>query len=119
MTGQTIAPCLWFETEALEAAEFYASVFPNSAVVSVQKAPVDTPGAKAGSVLLVQFRLAGQDYQALNGGSFYDHYRTRDGRWFSVGSLEPAFMQAFCAALGRPELASRGLSPALESWCCM
>lgn len=49
--------------------------------------------------------------QALNGGSFYDYYRTRDGRWFSVGSLEPQFMQQFCAAIGRPELAARGLSP--------
>ena len=48
--------------------------------------------------------------QALNGGSFYDYYRTRDGRWFAVGSLEPQFMQQFCAAIGRPELASRGLS---------
>ena len=49
--------------------------------------------------------------QALNGGSFYDYYRTRDGRWFSVGSLEPQFMQQFCAALGRPELAALGVSP--------
>lgn len=48
--------------------------------------------------------------QALNGGSFYDYYRTRDGRWFSVGSLEPQFMQQLCAALGRPELATWGLS---------
>jgi len=48
--------------------------------------------------------------QALNGGSFYDYYRTRDGHWFSVGSLEPQFMQQFCAAIGRPELAMRGLS---------
>jgi len=46
----------------------------------------------------------------LNGGSFYDYYRTRDGRWFSVGSLEPQFMQQFCAAIGRPELVARGLS---------
>jgi alpha-methylacyl-CoA racemase len=52
--------------------------------------------------------------QALNGGSFYDYYRTRDGRWFSVGSLEPQFMQQLCAAIGRPELASRGLSPKPE-----
>ncbi len=48
--------------------------------------------------------------QALNGGSFYDYYRTRDGRWLSVGSLEPQFMQQFCQALDRPELAARGLS---------
>lgn len=51
---------------------------------------------------------------ALNGGSFYDYYRTRDGRWFSVGSLEPQFMQQFCTAIGRPELAARGLSPKPE-----
>jgi alpha-methylacyl-CoA racemase len=48
--------------------------------------------------------------QVLNGGSFYDYYRTRDGRWLSVGSLEPQFMQRFCAVIGRPELAARGLS---------
>ena len=52
--------------------------------------------------------------QALNGGSFYDYYRTRDGRWFSVGSLEPQFMLQFCQAIGRPELAARGLSPSAE-----
>lgn len=48
---------------------------------------------------------------ALNGGSFYDYYRSRDGQWFSVGSLEPQFMQQLCSALGRPELAELGLRP--------
>ncbi|MBK5542979.1 CoA transferase [Pseudomonas sp. TH05] len=52
--------------------------------------------------------------QMLNGGSFYDYYRSRDGRWLSVGSLEPGFMQALCDALGRPELAAQGLSPRPE-----
>ncbi len=47
----------------------------------------------------------------LNGGSFYDYYRSRDGRWMAVGSLEPAFMQQLCEALGRPELAAQGLKP--------
>lgn len=51
-----------------------------------------------------------RDTQMLNGGSFYDYYRSRDGRWFSVGGLEPAFLQGMCAALGRPELARLGLS---------
>lgn len=50
----------------------------------------------------------------LNGGSFYDYYRTRDGRWMSVGSLEPAFMQQLCTALGRPELAAQGMAPELK-----
>ncbi|MCR4541744.1 CoA transferase [Pseudomonas sp. 18.1.10] len=53
----------------------------------------------------------GRESHVLNGGSFYDYYRTRDGRWMSVGSLEPAFMQQLCATLGRPELAAQGLSP--------
>jgi predicted 3-demethylubiquinone-9 3-methyltransferase (glyoxalase superfamily) len=65
---QTITPCLWFESEALEAAEFYTSVFPNSSIVAIQRAPADTPGPKAGAVLMVRFKLAGQSYQALNGG---------------------------------------------------
>ncbi|VVN67423.1 CaiB/BaiF CoA transferase family protein [Pseudomonas fluorescens] len=52
-----------------------------------------------------------RENQMLNGGSFYDYYRSRDGRWLSVGSLEPAFMQQLCTALGRPELAAQGLSP--------
>ena len=68
MSNQKITPCLWFETQALEAAEFYTSIFPNSAIHHVQRAPTDTPGQKAGGVLLVVFSLAGQGYQALNGG---------------------------------------------------
>ncbi|MFJ3481928.1 CaiB/BaiF CoA transferase family protein [Pseudomonas sp. NPDC090202] len=55
-----------------------------------------------------------REEQMLNGGSFYDYYRSRDGRWFAVGSLEPGFMQALCAVLQRPELAARGLSPAAD-----
>ena len=47
----------------------------------------------------------------LNGGSFYDYYRSRDGRWLSVGSLEPDFMKRLCTALGLEELANLGLSP--------
>ncbi len=50
----------------------------------------------------------------LNGGSFYDYYRSREGRWMSVGSLEPGFMQQLCETLGRPELAAQGLSPKPE-----
>lgn len=55
-----------------------------------------------------------RESHVLNGGSFYDYYRSRDGRWMSVGSLEPAFMQQLCAVLGRPELAAQGLSPKPE-----
>lgn len=44
----------------------------------------------------------------LNGGGYYDYYRTGDGRYMSVGSLEPKFWQGFCQAIGRPELVAQG-----------
>jgi crotonobetainyl-CoA:carnitine CoA-transferase CaiB-like acyl-CoA transferase len=67
--------------------------------------------AMAGAGYLACGEEPGREQQMLNGGSFYDYYRSRDGRWLSVGSLEPAFMQQLCTALGRPELAAQGLSP--------
>ncbi|UZE10504.1 CaiB/BaiF CoA transferase family protein [Pseudomonas sp. B21-053] len=70
--------------------------------------------AMAGAGYLACGVEPGREEQMLNGGSFYDYYRSRDGRWLSVGSLEPAFMQQLCSALGRPELAAQGLSPKPE-----
>jgi crotonobetainyl-CoA:carnitine CoA-transferase CaiB-like acyl-CoA transferase len=70
--------------------------------------------AMAGAGYLACGVEPGREEQMLNGGSFYDYYRSRDGRWLSVGSLEPAFMQQLCSALGRPELAVQGLSPKPE-----
>lgn len=70
--------------------------------------------AMAGAGYLACGVETGWETHVLNGGSFYDYYRSRDGRWMSVGSLEPAFMQQLCAAFGRPELAVQGLSPKPE-----
>ncbi len=95
-TQQMITPCLWFESEALEAAEFYTSVFPNSSIVTVQRTPADTPGPKAGSVLLVQFKLAGQDYQALNGGP---HDKFNDAISLSVMCQDQKEVDRFWSAL--------------------
>jgi predicted 3-demethylubiquinone-9 3-methyltransferase (glyoxalase superfamily) len=63
-----ISPCLWFDGVAEEAAEFYTSLFPNSRIDSVDRAPGDTPSGPKGSVLTVPFTLAGRSYIALNGG---------------------------------------------------
>ncbi|MEZ5935380.1 MAG: VOC family protein [Alphaproteobacteria bacterium] len=65
---QTISPCLWFDGRAEETAAFYASVFPDARIDHVWKSAIDTPGAKEGEVILVEFTIAGQSYQALNGG---------------------------------------------------
>ena len=62
-----ITPNLWFDTQGLEAAEFYVSVFPNSQVKDVTYYNDAGPG-KAGTVLTVDFVLDGQDYTAINGG---------------------------------------------------
>ena len=70
-TEQKITPCLWFESEALEAAQFYTALFPDSEVRDVHRSATDYPGGKMGSVLLVSFTIAGQNYQALNGGGMH------------------------------------------------
>src|SRR3546814_18351373 len=64
-----IAPGLWFDGEAEEAARFYVSLLPDSRIDHVQKNVTDSPAGKAGSVLVVRFTLAGQRYLALNGRS--------------------------------------------------
>jgi len=66
--------------------------------------------AMAGAGFLACGVTPAPEEQMLNGGSFYDYYRSREGRWFSVGSLEPGFMGQLCNALKRPELAAFGLS---------
>jgi predicted 3-demethylubiquinone-9 3-methyltransferase (glyoxalase superfamily) len=63
-----IAPCLWFASEAEEAANFYVPLFPDSRVDEVQRNVMDSPGGRKGTVLVVQFTLAGQRFLALNGG---------------------------------------------------
>jgi predicted 3-demethylubiquinone-9 3-methyltransferase (glyoxalase superfamily) len=62
-----ITPCLWFDGNGLEAAEFYVSVLPNSRITQVTHYGPDQPGAD-GAVLTVAFELDGQPYVALNGG---------------------------------------------------
>lgn len=64
MTRQKITPCLWFDGKAEEAARFYVSLFPNSELTGL------TPGPN-GAPLVVQFRLAGQEFLALNGGPMF------------------------------------------------
>ncbi len=54
--------------------------------------------------------LPGYETDPLGGGSFYDVYRTRDGRYLAVGSLEPKFWTGFCEAIGRPDLVDLGFA---------
>ena len=65
-----IAPCLWFNGEAEDAAKLYVALFPDSAIVAVSRWGAGAP-FPAGTALMVEFKLAGQRYQALNGGPQY------------------------------------------------
>ncbi len=60
--------CLWYDNAALEAAEFYASIFPDSHVDAVMRAPADFPSGQKGDVLTVQFTVLGIPCLGLNGG---------------------------------------------------
>ncbi|MGZ8282332.1 MAG: VOC family protein [Allosphingosinicella sp.] len=63
-----ITPCLWFNYNAEEAANFYVTLLPDSRVDHVLRSPADNPSMKSGEVLVVEFTLAGQKFVGLNGG---------------------------------------------------
>ena len=68
-----ITPCLWFDGEAEEAAKIYVSLLPDSRIEHVQRNVMDSPAGKTGTVLVVQFTLAGQRFLALNGGTRFEY----------------------------------------------
>ncbi len=63
-----ITPCLWYNHNAEEAANFYITLFPDSRIDHVMRSPADNPSTKEGGVIVVEFTLAGQPYIGLNGG---------------------------------------------------
>ena len=74
LTRQRIAPCLWFDDQAEEAANYYCGIFPNSRVVSVSRygeAGQEVHHRPPGSVMVAAFELDGQPFTALNGGPLF------------------------------------------------
>ena len=72
--SQKIAPCLWFDREGEEAANFYVGIFPNSRVLEISrygKAGQETHQQPEGAVMTVAFELAGLPFTALNGGPIF------------------------------------------------
>jgi len=68
---KTITPCLWFDGNAEDAANFYASLLPNSSVDAIHLAPGDYPSGKRGNVLTVEFTLMGRPFVGLSGGPHF------------------------------------------------
>jgi predicted 3-demethylubiquinone-9 3-methyltransferase (glyoxalase superfamily) len=81
---QKISPCLWFDTEAEDAAEFYTSVFENSAIKQISRygnAGREVHGKEPGTVMVVEFEIEGQTFTALNGGP---HFKFNEAVSFQV-----------------------------------
>lgn len=84
ISARKITPCLWFDSQAEEAANFYVSVFKNSRIKGVArygKEGFEIHGRQAGSVMTVDFELGGQSFVALNGGP---HFKFSEAISFQV-----------------------------------
>jgi len=84
MSARKLTPCLWFDSEAEEAANFYVSVFKNSRIGKISrygKEGYEVHGRKAGTVMTVEFKIAGQKFLALNGGP---HFKFNEAISFQV-----------------------------------
>ena len=64
-----VSTCLWFARDAEAAVRFYVSIVPGSTIGHIQRSPGAWPGGEAGDVILISFRLGGQNFQALNGSA--------------------------------------------------
>ena len=79
--------CLWYESDALDAAKFYARTFPNSAVGTILRAPGDYPDGKQGDILTVEFTVAGIACVGLNGGP---HFKQSEAFSFQIATDDQA-----------------------------
>ncbi|WP_036263793.1 VOC family protein [Methylocapsa aurea] len=96
IASQKIRPCLWFDHEAEEAANFYISLFPGSRILEMSHYGDAGPG-KPGSVLAVSFELAGAQFIGLNGGP---HFKFSEAISLSVDCQSQAELDALWDALG-------------------
>ena len=81
---QRFKPCLWFDTQAEDAAKYYCGIFKNSRIVQVQRygaAGKEVHGKPEGSVMVVEFEIDGQRFTALNGGP---HFKFNEAVSFEV-----------------------------------
>jgi predicted 3-demethylubiquinone-9 3-methyltransferase (glyoxalase superfamily) len=99
LSAQKINPCLWFDTEAEDAAKFYCSIFKNSKMGKVSRyvdEGQEIHGKPAGSVMAVEFELEGQKFAALNGGP---HFKFDEAISFQIGCESQDEIDYFWKAL--------------------
>ena len=84
ISSEKIVPCLWFDTQAEEAARFYTGIFTNSKIGTISRyseAGHEVHGRAAGTVMTVDFELNGQKFTALNGGP---HFKFNEAISFQI-----------------------------------
>jgi predicted 3-demethylubiquinone-9 3-methyltransferase (glyoxalase superfamily) len=91
----TISPCLWFDSELEEAAEFYTRIFPNSSVGHLTRYPATGPG-EPGKVMAGEFTIDGLTFRAINGGP---EFRFTEAVSFSVSCRDQAEVDHYWEAL--------------------
>lgn len=95
-----ITPCLWFDSQAEEAARYYVEIFPNSRITSVTRysdVGTEIHGRPAGSVMVVAFELDGHGFTALNGGP---HFTFNEAVSLQVNCADQAEIDHYWARLG-------------------
>ena len=103
-----IAPTLWLDGTAEEAARFYTGLFPNSRIDRVNYAPMDNPSTRQGDVLTVEFTLDGQSFIGLNGGP---DFRFNEALSFTIDCEDQAEVDRYWN-----ELTAGGGSPSVCGW---
>src|SRR5262245_37600998 len=91
-----LTPNLWFDRNAEEAAEFYVSIFPNSRVDRVNRAPADFPNGRKGDVVTVDWTLDGQPFTGINGGP---EFRFNEAISFVIDCADQAQVDRYWEAL--------------------
>jgi predicted 3-demethylubiquinone-9 3-methyltransferase (glyoxalase superfamily) len=104
-----IAPCLWFNGNAEEAARFYAETFPDSRVDKVNRSPADYPDGKEGDVLTVEFTVLGMPFVGLNAGP---HFQFNEAVSFQVYTEDQAETDRYWNAI-----VDNGGQASVCSWC--
>lgn len=95
-----ITPCLWFDDQAEQAAEFYTSIFPESRILGLTrfgKAGNEIHGMPAGTVMTVELELFGQKFTALNGGPVF---RFNEAISFQIDCVDQAEIDYYWERLG-------------------
>jgi predicted 3-demethylubiquinone-9 3-methyltransferase (glyoxalase superfamily) len=99
--SQPLTPCLWFDSQAEDAARFYTGIFKNSKIVAITRYPdagQEVHGRAPGSVMTVEFELNGQPFTALNGGP---HFKFNEAVSFQVMCETQDDVDAYWERLGQ------------------